>query len=90
MNTVTTELSLEEQLRDRLVCGVKYNIIQRRLLLEEKLTLKRAAEIAVALEPEYNLATIDSSHNNTPVHKIESNNETRKKFTRIMRVMKGT
>ena len=35
---------LEEQLRDRLVCGVKDNRIQRRLLSEEKLTLKRAVE----------------------------------------------
>ena len=33
---------LEEQLRDRLVCGVKDNKIHRRLLPEEKLTLKRA------------------------------------------------
>ena len=72
---------LEEQLRDRLVCGVKDNNIQRRLLSEEKLTLKRAVEIAVALEQaESNLATIDSAHNTTPIHKIESSNTTRRKF----------
>ena len=31
-------------------------------------------------QAESNLSTIYSSHNTTPVHKIESNNETRKKF----------
>ena len=71
---------MEEQLRDRLVCGVKDNKIHRRLLPEEKLTLKKAVEIAVTLEQaEYNLATIYSSHNTTPNHKIERNDETRKK-----------
>ena len=35
----------------------------------------------MALEQaEYNLATIYSSHNTTPVQKIECNNETRKKL----------
>ena len=35
---------LDEHLRDRLICGVKNNRIQRRLLSEDKLTLKRAIE----------------------------------------------
>lgn len=42
--------SLDEMLRDRLVCGVADNRIQRRLLAEPKLTLKRANEVALALE----------------------------------------
>ena len=63
------------------MCGFKDNRIQRRLLSEEKLILKRSVEIAVALEQaESNLATIDSSHNTNPIHKIESNNETKKLF----------
>ena len=64
---------LDENLRDRLVCGVKNNRIQRRLLSEDKLMLKRAIEISVGLElAERNLATIDSFHNNhTLIKKID-------------------
>ena len=41
---------LENQLRDRLVCGVNDDQIQRRLLSEAKLTYKRALELAQGLE----------------------------------------
>ena len=41
---------LEEALRDRLVCGLKSEVIQRRLLTEEGLTLKKAYETAVSME----------------------------------------
>ena len=41
---------LEEALRDRLVCGVHSESIQKRLLAEVDLTLKRAVEIAVGME----------------------------------------
>ena len=55
---------LDEHLRDMLVCRVNNNRIQRRLLSEDKLTLKRAIEISVGLElAERNLATIDSCYN---------------------------
>ena len=37
-------------LRDRLVCGVRDIRIQRRLLAEPKLTLKRALDLALAIE----------------------------------------
>ena len=36
-------------LRDRLVCGTR-DKIQRRLLAEPKLTLKRALDLAIAIE----------------------------------------
>ena len=42
--------TLENMIRDRLVCGVKNESIQRRLLSEPELTHKKAVEIAVALE----------------------------------------
>ena len=42
--------TLEEKLRDRLVCGVHDIRIQRRLLAEPKLTLKRALDLALATE----------------------------------------
>ena len=41
---------LEELLRDRLVCGIKDEHIQRRLLAEPNLTFKKAQDIAQALE----------------------------------------
>ncbi|KAL5488914.1 hypothetical protein EMCRGX_G017932 [Ephydatia muelleri] len=42
--------SLDELLRDRLVCGIKDEHIQRRLLAEPYLTFKKAQDIAQALE----------------------------------------
>ena len=41
---------LEEMIRDRLICGVKADRIQSRLLSEPDLSLKKAAEMAVAME----------------------------------------
>ena len=43
-------ITLDEMLRDRLVCGVRDIRIQRRLLAEPKLTLKRALDLALAIE----------------------------------------
>ena len=42
--------TLDDMLRDRLVCGVNDDHIQRRLLAEEKLTFQKAMEVAVAME----------------------------------------
>ena len=41
---------LNEALRDRFVCGLRAGSIQKRLLAEDKLTLKKATEIATAME----------------------------------------
>ncbi|CAL9694783.1 unnamed protein product [Knipowitschia caucasica] len=41
---------LDDALRDRLVCGILNEAIQKRLLTEDKLTYKRAVEIAVSME----------------------------------------
>ena len=41
---------LEQTLRDHLVCGISSENIQKRLLAEAELTLKRAVEIAVGME----------------------------------------
>ena len=43
-------ITLDEMLRDRLVCGIRDIRIQRRLLAEPKLTLKRALDLALAIE----------------------------------------
>ena len=42
--------SLNEMIRDRLVCGVNDGRIQRRLLAEPDLTFKKAMDIAQAME----------------------------------------
>ena len=44
------ETFLEEMIRDRLVCGVNSDSIQRRLLAEAELTLKQAIDLSVAME----------------------------------------
>ena len=43
-------VSLDEMLRDRLVCGTNNERIQKRLLAESKLSLKKATDIALAME----------------------------------------
>lgn len=42
--------SLDEMLRDRIVCGVNDSRIQRRLLAEPNLTFTKVLEVAQALE----------------------------------------
>ena len=42
--------TLEDMLRDRIVCGINESATQRRLLAEPKLTFKRALELARGLE----------------------------------------
>ncbi len=44
---------LLEMLRDRLVCGVNYKGIQRRLLAEKALTYEKAREIALSRGARY-------------------------------------
>ena len=42
--------TLEDMLRDRLVCGIQHKRIQRRLLMESKLTFQKAVELAQSIE----------------------------------------
>ena len=44
------EAFLEEALRDRLVCGLRSEAIQKKLLLEKDLAFKRACDVAKAME----------------------------------------
>lgn len=41
---------LDEALRDRLVCGLRNEAIQKKLLTEADLTLTKAVELAVRME----------------------------------------
>ena len=42
--------TLEDMLRDRLVCGIQHKRIQRHLLMESKLTFQKAVELAQSIE----------------------------------------
>ena len=48
--TLTSQLILDENLRDRFVCGLEDDIIQRRLLSEDNLSYEKAVKIANAME----------------------------------------
>jgi hypothetical protein len=61
VNKLTThcnfESNLEETLRDRLVCGLSNQQIQKRLLAESKLKFSKAVAITVAMETATRYAT---------------------------------
>ena len=44
------DAQLNDSLRDRFVCGLRYENIQKRLLSESELTLDKAIELAIAME----------------------------------------
>lgn len=77
--------TLDNMLRDRLVCGINADHIQRRLLSEEKLTFKKAMDTAVALETAAaNARMLQSAPQQSvgmegraaePVHRMQSKNE---------------
>ena len=64
--------NLNDSLRDRLVCGLKAENIQKRLLSEADLTLDRALEVAQAMETAAKDATeLQSLQNEAAVHKLK-------------------
>ena len=55
--------ALEDMLRDRLVCGVNHERIQKRLLREDpSLALQKVLDISLALESAINQASIIQGH----------------------------
>ena len=60
---------LEQALRNHLVCGMHSKNIQKRLLAEAELTLKRAVEIAVGMEAAEN-TTKSLKEEVTPIQQI--------------------
>ena len=69
------EITLDEMLCDRLVCGVGDVRIQRRLLAEPKLTLKRALDLALAIEAAdkdaSEIQTADGQGGDASVNKVD-------------------
>ncbi len=49
-STCSFGLFLDEALRDRIVCGLRNDVCRRRLLCEDRLTLKRTIDMAHAME----------------------------------------
>jgi hypothetical protein len=63
------ETVLDQSLRDRLVCGLKSEHAQKRLLSEENLTLTKALQIAQSMEAaEANVKQIHGE--NVQVHSV--------------------
>ena len=59
---------LEEALRDRLVCGLRSEAVQRRLLSEKDLKLQTAYDVAVSMEAANRQASELQSPGRTPGH----------------------
>ena len=58
-------------LRDRIVCGIRDEKIQRRLLVEKKLTFQKAYEIATAMEVTMkNMTVLQESKESVSVNKV--------------------
>ena len=65
--------TLPEMLRDRLVCGINNKKIQRRLLAERELTLKKAEEIALGEElAAKHVVDIQSDTNPSSVNQVDA------------------
>ena len=62
--------SLDDMLRDRLVCGIEDNRIQHRLLAEPSLTLQKAFDLALALESADRNAQDLQKSQATPIHAL--------------------
>ena len=66
--------TLEERLRDRIICGIANNQLQRRLLAEPDLTFKKVLELAQAQESAdqgSQQLQQQQKHSVTPVNKID-------------------
>ena len=75
--------SLDDMLRDRLVCGISDVQMQKRLLAEPKLTLKKATELALSMEAASKNAqalqpsgSIAKTHGEN-LHKVQSSTRTK-------------
>ena len=74
--------NLEENLRDRFVCGINDEAIRKRLLTEQSLTLQRAVDIAVGQESAQRDARLLHGGESTHVKKVTSPNKKRDSRTK--------
>ena len=66
--------TIDEMLRDRLVCGIKEDRIQRRLFAEPGLTFKKAIKVSFAMEMAVKNAHDLQVQELKPVHKVTKRN----------------
>ena len=85
---LTEKLILEENLRDRLVCGVADTAIQRRLLGESDLSFDKAFQLALAMESAATNAAQLHTKNTTVYYANADKVSTRKQCSH--KVKKGT
>ena len=63
--------TLETMLRDRIVCGIRDEKIQRRLLVEKKLTFQKGYETATTMEiTMQNMAVLQESKESEAVNQV--------------------
>ena len=78
--------TLEDMLRDRLVCGINDKRVQRRLLAEPGLTFAKALELAQAVETaESNAKQLEQVTQSTIVHALSSEKKGVDLFDRLQR-----
>ena len=64
---------LDQALRDKLVCGIRNEAIQRRLLTEKELTAARAYELARGMEAAYQQSTqLQTAQQEQKAYKVTS------------------
>ena len=76
--------SLDDMLRDRLICGINNSKLQQKLLAEKKLTFTSAIEMAQGAKNAKEIAQQDGDSNSERVHRISPSTrgkDTRSKFT---------
>ena len=68
--------SLEDNLRDKLVCGISKHTIQKSLLSEKDLTFKKVFDIAQSYESAArNLSTLQETCNYQDVHQVRASSQ---------------
>ena len=76
--------TLNDALRDRLICGIKNENIQKKLLSVSNLTLQKATEISSAMETAAkNAIELQHQHRPDPVHKVSKKKDSSSKTLKL-------
>ena len=76
--------SLNEMLRDRFVCGIENKSMQKKMLSESQLTLKRAVEIALSVETaEKDTHLLEGASHSQQIHKVKVDEGKQQQFWKL-------